>query len=132
MKALSVRQPYAELIARGVKTIEVRTWRTDYRGPLLIVSSAGAPAWDDSEHQIGMLDADCPRGVAVCVVDLADIHAVDAFKSYRQTSIQACCAPSQSDLAWCLTSPRRVEPVPIKGRLRLYDVDDTLVRLVQP
>jgi len=36
MKALTVRQPYATLIARGVKTIETRSWRTNYRGRLAI------------------------------------------------------------------------------------------------
>lgn len=36
MKALSVKQPWAALIASGEKPYEVRTWRTDYRGPLVI------------------------------------------------------------------------------------------------
>ncbi len=35
-KALSVRQPWASLIVCGLKTIEVRTWSTSYRGPLYI------------------------------------------------------------------------------------------------
>jgi hypothetical protein len=35
-KALTICQPYAELIARGEKVIENRTWPTSYRGPLLI------------------------------------------------------------------------------------------------
>jgi len=32
--ALSIRQPWVELILRGVKSIELRKWTTDYRGPL--------------------------------------------------------------------------------------------------
>ena len=36
MKALSLWQPWASLIALGVKTIETRSWSTTYRGPLLI------------------------------------------------------------------------------------------------
>lgn len=36
MKALTVRQPWASLIAAGVKTIETRSWSTRYRGPLAI------------------------------------------------------------------------------------------------
>lgn len=39
MKAISVKQPWANLIASGVKTIETRWWYTRYRGWLLIVSS---------------------------------------------------------------------------------------------
>lgn len=36
MKALSIRQPWAWLIVHGYKPVENRTWRTSYRGPLLI------------------------------------------------------------------------------------------------
>lgn len=36
MKALSIRQPWAELIVRGFKPVENRTWATRYRGPVLI------------------------------------------------------------------------------------------------
>ena len=36
MKALTICQPYAELISRGEKRVENREWPTCYRGPLLI------------------------------------------------------------------------------------------------
>lgn len=36
MKALSIRQPWASLIVLGLKPVENRTWRTNYRGQLLI------------------------------------------------------------------------------------------------
>lgn len=36
MKALTLHQPWASLIAVGVKTIETRSWATKYRGPLAI------------------------------------------------------------------------------------------------
>jgi len=38
---LSVKAPYSYLICYGVKDVENRTWRTDYRGPLYIHSSHG-------------------------------------------------------------------------------------------
>jgi len=47
MKTLSVRQPYASLICYGVKTVENRTWKTDYRGRLLIHASGGAVSFFD-------------------------------------------------------------------------------------
>jgi hypothetical protein len=34
--ALSIKQPWAALIVAGKKTIEVRTWKTTFRGPVLI------------------------------------------------------------------------------------------------
>jgi hypothetical protein len=39
MKAISVQQPYAWLIMRGIKTVENRTWKTKIRGPVLIHAS---------------------------------------------------------------------------------------------
>jgi len=35
-KALSARQPWAWLIVNGYKDVENRTWRTHFRGPVLI------------------------------------------------------------------------------------------------
>lgn len=37
--ALSVKQPWAALLALGVKTVEVRTWPATRRGPVLIHAS---------------------------------------------------------------------------------------------
>lgn len=39
IKALSLWQPWASLIAVGAKTYETRSWKADYRGPLLICAS---------------------------------------------------------------------------------------------
>ena len=39
MKCISIRQPWAWLIIKGVKPVENRTWSSSYRGPLLIHAS---------------------------------------------------------------------------------------------
>lgn len=41
MRAISLTQPYASLIALGAKKIETRSWRTGYRGPLAIHAAQG-------------------------------------------------------------------------------------------
>lgn len=38
---ISIRQPWAWLIVHGPKRVENRTWRTNYRGPILIHASSG-------------------------------------------------------------------------------------------
>lgn len=40
MKAISIKQPWASLIAHGIKDIENRTWKTNFRGRIYIHSSA--------------------------------------------------------------------------------------------
>lgn len=65
MKAISIKQPWASLVAAGHKTVECRTWKTAYRGPLLICSSKG-----DFEINDGLVS---PGGMALGVVELIDI-----------------------------------------------------------
>lgn len=45
MKALSLTQPWATLVATGAKQIETRSWSTKYRGPLYIHAAKGFPAY---------------------------------------------------------------------------------------
>lgn len=45
MKALTLWQPWASLVALGVKTIETRSWLTKYRGPLAIHAAASMPPY---------------------------------------------------------------------------------------
>lgn len=47
MKALSVQPYWATSILQKTKTVECRTWKTDYRGDLLICASSG-PWWAGS------------------------------------------------------------------------------------
>ena len=41
MKVLTIKQPWASLIAEGIKKYEFRTWKTKYRGDLLIHAGKG-------------------------------------------------------------------------------------------
>ncbi len=43
MEYLSLHQPWATLLLLGAKRYETRSWRTDYRGPLLIHTSVAFP-----------------------------------------------------------------------------------------
>ena len=45
MKALTLTQPWATLVAIGAKRIETRSWSTSYRGALAIHAAKGFPKW---------------------------------------------------------------------------------------
>ena len=47
MKTLSVKQPQATLICAGIKRVENRTWKTEYRGRLYIHASGEAISFYD-------------------------------------------------------------------------------------
>ena len=64
MKTLAIRQPWITLIAEGDKTIEVRSWPTAHRGPLLLVAAA----------------ANLPAGAAIVLIQAAGFAAVAALR----------------------------------------------------
>jgi len=104
MKALSIKQPWANLIAAGEKTIETRTWATDYRGPILIVSSK-TPKIE-------------PAGFALAIADLVDCRPMT-----RQDESAARCRIYPNAQSWVLRNIRKIHPFPVRGRLGLYDVE---------
>ena len=70
--ALSIRQPWVDLILRGIKTIEVREWEVKRRGPFLI-HSARAFDWRSMElFGYEELD-DLPRGGIVGYAEIVDV-----------------------------------------------------------
>lgn len=114
MKALSIRQPWASLIASGRKTIELRSWRTHYRGPLLICSgSRPSSAWRPEDAAvIG------PLGVSVCIVDVIDCRLATPDDAHA-----ACTDPSDGLFAWVLANARATEHRPVKGKLSFFQVE---------
>ena len=116
LRALSVKQPWASMIAGlcpGVeKTIETRTWATDYRGPLLIVSSLKPDQptlhWPRGEY---------PAGKALCIANLIACRAM----TWRDAAAARCDLYYKA-MAWVLTDIKQIEPFPVRGRIGLYTV----------
>jgi hypothetical protein len=127
--ALSVRQPWAELILQGRKTIELRTWETDYRGPFWL--HTGKAADPDLHRSFDVLDP--PRGAFVGRITLVDISPIDAERWERWRDRHLGSGRYRPGLfAWHLSSPERLrQPVPAPGRLNLFEVDEALARRLQ-
>ena len=58
MKALTLHQPWASLIAMGAKTIETRSWSTKYRGPIAIHAAKACATGDFGPYSV---EDDTPR-----------------------------------------------------------------------
>lgn len=121
MKTLAIRQPWATYIAEGTKTVEVRTWRTHYRGPLLIVASGKPLQHADEAGAVWTLPTQCQ----VCIIDLVDVRPMTpADEAHAHV-------PSAPGLfAWCVENPRHVHPAPHRGRLNLYETPDNSIALL--
>lgn len=98
MKALSVRGDYIMDIIAGKKKIEYRTWKTNYRGPLLMCSTAKKVAG-------------AAPGYAICVVNLKSIQYFPFEDLYH----------------WNIELANVIKPIHVKGQLKLFNVDDNLI-----
>ena len=118
MKALSIMPYWANLVMLGEKTVECRTWRTDYRGDLLICAS--------SRRNSG-----CIAGMALCVATLEDIVPFTK-KHLDDACMDADEMPDKPSWAWILKDAGPIEPFAVKGQLHLFDVDDALIKPLWP
>lgn len=123
MKALSVREPFASLIAHGIKSIETRTWSTNYRGDLLICASKSKAEIDwnmvpKKHHNLILMKF----GSALCIAELFKIESM-------QTADQpdACCSIYPGAMSWHLRNIHKIKPFEVSGKLRLFEVDDELI-----
>jgi hypothetical protein len=118
MKALSIRQPWAWLIVTGYKDVENRSWRTNYRGPLLIhAARVCAPISLDQieeNHGVRIPAQGLRRGGIVGVVDLVDV--VGDHRSHWFDG---------KGFGWVLANPRILRFIAMAGRLGLFETDVT-------
>ncbi|MBI3397311.1 ASCH domain-containing protein [Candidatus Woesebacteria bacterium] len=104
-KALSLKQPWANLVASGKKTIETRKWSTNYRGDIVICSS------------LNPKDPP-PLGVALCVVELYDVKPMT-----KNDEKGACIKVYPKAHSWFLKNLRPINPpIPVRGSLGLFNL----------
>ncbi len=124
MKALTVLQPWASLLACGAKKIETRGWQTSYRGLLAI--HAGK-----SERHMALTDREpfhtalrhefCPTG---CILAVGELWKIERITSGNQPG-----EPERSfgdytpgRYAWHIRNVKRLRtPVPMKGKQALWE-----------
>ncbi|QZA33231.1 ASCH domain-containing protein [Hydrogenibacillus sp. N12] len=113
-RCISIDQPYAYLIAVGAKTIEVRSWKTRHRGPLVIAATARSWSADTEEGTRLTL----PGGLAVGIVDLVDV------RPFLREDVEAAYMLEEDYeegyFAWVLEKARPIRPFPIRGQQGLY------------
>lgn len=82
MKAITIKQPWASLIAFGEKQFETRSWKTKHRGELAIhagksIDKKAYEAFSEvlAKHGINSI-SDLPTGCIIASVNLIDCHQV--------------------------------------------------------
>jgi len=124
--ALSVRQPWAELLISGRKTVEIRTWAPDYRGRLWL--HAGLKANSELEQRFGLDGA--YKGGFIGSIELAAVVPItrDRWIQWRQKHLDSA-EFRHGMLAWIVEAPRRLRtPVAGIGQLGLFRPSDDLIQ----
>ncbi|MEQ8577588.1 MAG: ASCH domain-containing protein [Balneola sp.] len=133
MKAISLWQPWATLMANNFKTIETRGWKTNYRGDLLICSTKNGlskKAFNETVEHLGMKELEYPLGQALCVVDLYDVIQTDMLSFYDYFSEEEFGDYSPGRFAWLTDSCRPIKPFQVVGQQGLFNVDDELIEFL--
>jgi hypothetical protein len=113
VKALTICQPYAELIAIGAKKVENRVWPTSYRGPLMI-HAGKSRTWLTPESI-----ADNPKmdfGAIVAVATVINCKHID-----RLDSLELADPYVNGPFCWFLADVKRLaRPIPCSGAQGLW------------
>ena len=148
MRALTMTQPWATLVAIGENSIETRSWGTHYRGPLVIHSAKGFPR-DARElciespyrqvlgHHGYNSAADLPLGSVIAVAELVGVMEFigSTLRAVRMRAKAGELPPHEADFCdfspgrfgWVLENVRALsEPIPARGMLGLWQVPKEL------
>jgi hypothetical protein len=144
LKALTIKQPWASLIALGEKKIETRSWKTNYRGPILIHAGKQVNNWichQDpylkvlNKHNI-ILSSDLPKGELIAKSNLVDcvkmvrlelddegkdmISILENGKVVLDNELKFGDY-STGRYAWILEDIKQIKPISVKGQLSLWN-----------
>lgn len=132
MKAITLWEPWATLVAHGYKRFETRSWPTHYRGPLVIQAAKRIPQLEELRPEairaalkaIGIVRVgDFPFGCALAVVDVTAVYRTETVLAEELVVGEALAFGDYGPgrYAWRLENLRRLaQPVPLRGRQGLW------------
>ena len=127
MKAISIKEPFASLIASGVKKIETRSWKTNYRGELFIhASKIPVQTLRDNILKGVTKDMNLNCGNIICKCNLVDCVYMDEkfIENIKQNPIEYSVGVYKiGRYAWILEDIELIVPIPINGKLNVWNFD---------
>jgi len=124
MKCLSIKQPFAELVAQGRRTIEIRTWNTKFRGEFLIHAS------QKIDREICKLQNIDPSkliyGAIIGKAFLNDVKEYKSVKEFIKDKSKHLATERYADHKYGFMIKDAVkfqEPIYMPGRLNFFNVD---------
>lgn len=129
--AISIKQPWAELILSGKKDVEVRSWATHYRGPLWLHTGLKVDDYATKRFELGPL-------FTGGIVGWANLDGIRPFSaaSWRAWAGRHCddgaFDEERAKYGWILRGAVRAKtPVSAKGQIGLFPLDAAVVNQLQ-
>ncbi len=120
MKALSMKQPWAELVLQGKKKIELRKWGTNFRGRFLIHASKNPD--EEAMKEFGFENLPC--GFIVGEAELVDV--VDYKKNkekFKEDKELHLADESWGNFGFILKNVKKLPQLACKGSLGFWDYE---------
>ena len=128
MKAITIKQPYATLIAEGLKEYEFRTWKTKYRGDILIHAGKGIDK--KAMERFKDLNLEYPSGCIIAKATITDcVYVEEQLKEkLKKKNDKVYYGIVNKDSNWegygfKLENIEKITPIEIKGKLSLWDYE---------
>lgn len=124
MKVISIREPYASLIKLGIKTIETRSWKTNYRGEIYIHACVTkSKIKDEIKH---LVPSELTYGYILCKANLKDCIYMDEqyIASVKDDNYNnyLCGHYEVGRYAWVLDNIEVLaHPIFVKGQLGIWN-----------
>ncbi len=118
-----MKQPFADLLISGRKTIELRSWNTRFRGEFLVHTSHNP----DRKACIAA-GIDPYRLVNGAIIGRAFLYNVKEYKSREEfladRDLHLAVDYTNPRYGFMVKSPVRLDrPIPAKGKLNFFEVD---------
>ena len=127
MKTITIKQPYASLIAAGVKKYEFRTWKSKYRGKLLIHAGKGIDK--KAMEKFKNYNLEYPSGCIIAICDMVDCVKIDEetremlLKENELVYGKAAMDKSFDGYGFRLENVKMIEEISVKGALSFWEYD---------
>lgn len=139
VKVLTVKQPWALLLIAGLKDVENRNWKTEYRGPLYIHASKGfdwsALFWlhdngfiDEGRmvmRHFGIIPHDTVAEKSRITRHQDEFGAIIGCVHLDYCNLRSASKWGQPEVAyhWEVTAPQAITPTPCKGKLGIWEYE---------
>ena len=127
MKTITIKQPYASLIAAGIKKYEFRTWKSKYRGKLLIHAGKGIDK--KAMEKFKNYNLEYPSGCIIAICDMVDCVKIDEetremlLKENELVYGKTAMDKSFDGYGFRLENVKMIEEISVKGALSFWEYD---------